>query len=119
MRFLIDEDMFTCLKFLLDAWGHDADAVCLNRNLVASPDHLILHWAADEQRVVITFNTGDYETLHEQHRMQSRNHAGIIVCRKLDGYRNFHLIVRWMENLLDSVQPHEFSNSIHYLHSFA
>lgn len=118
MRFLIDEDVHECLKFILAEWKHEADHVKLRPELGAEPDAVILATATSENRVIITYNTADYEGLHDHYRRQGQNHAGIICCRKLDGYRNFDRILAWMANLLKTEDEVTLRNRVCYLHSY-
>jgi len=117
MRFLVDEDVFVCLKFILDEWGHDADAVQLV-GLQGSSDQDVLSHAVNEQRVIVTFNTNDFEQLHEECQEQGRDHPGIVVCQQQDGYENFGRMLRWMRAMLETVGPARFANTILYLHTF-
>lgn len=117
MKFLVDEDFFVCLKFVLEAWGHDAEAVEL-AGLDGWPDPDVLDEATRQERVLVTFNAADFERLHEHCTAQARPHAGIIVCRKLEGYRNFHQIIAWMRNLLATTRPEDFPGKVHYLHTY-
>ena len=117
MKFLVDEDVFPCLKFILDEWGHDAEAVEL-AGLEAWPDPDVLDEAARQGRVLVTFNVVDFERLDRQYRARGQAHAGIIVCRKLEGYRNFHQIIAWMRNLLATARPEDFPGRVHYVHTY-
>jgi hypothetical protein len=42
----------------------------------ATPDDLVLQFAAQQQRIVLTFNEGDFRRLHSE----NSKHAGILVC---------------------------------------
>ena len=118
MRFLVDESVSPCLKFVLGAWGHDADAVGLRADLQGESDTTILATAAAERRVVVTFDTEDYERLHSELLAAGRHHAGILVCRQQEGYRNFGRLLRWMRNLLGTMAEGDFQGKVYHLHTF-
>jgi hypothetical protein len=118
VRFLLDEDVFPCLKFILEEWGHEADSVTLRPGLLSQPDPVLLSRASQENRVFVTFNIKHFEELHQEYQDTGQEHAGIIVCRKLDGYENFHRLLRWMRNILKTVLLAQFPNSIYYLHIY-
>jgi hypothetical protein len=117
-KFLIDEDVYTCLKFILAERGYDADAVELRRDLDSKSDEQIMEAAVREERVVITFNVGDYEGLHDAYVEEGRSHPGVIVCRQQEGYRNFGRLLRWMGALLKTVREVGYANQLLRLHTF-
>ncbi len=118
MRFLLDEDVFPCLKFILEEWKHEAVSAALRPDLAGEPDEHILATAVSEGRVVITFNIEHFEELHQDYRHTAQKHPGIIVCRHVEGYENFHRLLRWMRNILQTVPLVQFPNTIYHLHNF-
>ena len=118
MRFLVDEDVFTCLKFILEEWGHEADAVTLRPKLLSAPDEVLLTRATQEDRIFITFNIEHFEQLHQEYQEAGRYHGGIVVCRDPSGYHNFHRLLGWLRTMLGVVPPAQFPNTLHYLHTF-
>jgi len=118
VRFLVDEDVSPCLKFVLQEWGHSADAVGLREDLASEADDVILAAAECEQRVLVTFNADHFEALHQECRAAGRSHPGIVVCARQEGYRSFDRLLRWMRNMLAAVSPEDFANDLHYLHTF-
>ena len=118
MRFLVDEDVFECVKFLLDEWGHDAHHVKLRPDLISEEDPAILARAVDEDRIVITFNAEDYEILHRQYQNRDSSHAGIVCCRQVKGYQNFMLVIGWLKRMLRTETPDTLRNRLVYLHTY-
>ena len=119
MKFLVDENVYTCLKFVLDAKGHDAQAVSLLRGPSELwSDERVMQEAAKEGRVVITFNTRDFEQLHRQYQAAEQRHPGIVVCATQSGYADFHKVLHWMDRMLAIVAEAEFPNSLRDLHTF-
>jgi predicted nuclease of predicted toxin-antitoxin system len=118
MRFLVDEDVFECLKFMLDEWGHDAHHVKLRPDLISEEDSAILARAALEDRVVITFNTDDYEALHGTYQAEGKKHAGILCCRQYEGYLQFHHVLQHLRSLLLVESEASLHNHIRYLHTY-
>jgi hypothetical protein len=51
------------------------------RNLELSDEDQLL-WALAANRVIYTFNTGDFCALHKAFMIEGRQHAGIIVARQ-------------------------------------
>lgn len=118
MRFLVDEDISPCLKFILEEWGHEADAAVLRSDLRAAADEDLSNAATKENRTLVTFNIVDFEELHDQYQQTGRCHGGIVVCREQRGYQNFRRLLRWMQNMLKTVPLNQFPNTLHYLHTF-
>lgn len=118
MRFLVDENVSPCLKFILDVWGHDAQAVNLRHDLRGEPDEVVMSVAATEGRIVVSFNVDHYRRLHEDYQNAGHSHPGIIVCTQQEGYERFGNVVTWMGNLLATVPESALRNDVHYLHTY-
>ena len=78
MRFLLDENVFPCLKFVLEERGHDVRAVSLDAGLRQLSDEQLFNRAIREGRAVITFNRTHYEHLADEARADGRGHPGVI-----------------------------------------
>ncbi|MBU0610183.1 MAG: DUF5615 family PIN-like protein [Armatimonadetes bacterium] len=117
MRFIIDEDVHECLKFILDEWGQDALHVKLSDALVSLADAELLDYATAQDRVVITYNITDYEALHERCIEDGRSHPGIICCRQLSGYRNFGRMLGWLRTFIAVETSASLRDQLRYLHS--
>jgi Domain of unknown function (DUF5615) len=89
-RFYLDESLTEQLVTLLIALGHDAVSTnALGRKGIR--DHQQLLFAANEQRILITFNIADFVLLHEAWRDWSAawgtspdvaRHAGILAIQQ-------------------------------------
>jgi predicted nuclease of predicted toxin-antitoxin system len=80
LRLLIDEDsQAKHLVNLLRKAGHDAIAVN-EAELSGSEDPLVLDYAISENRVLLTSNCDDFQTLHQA----NSNHPGILAIYKND-----------------------------------
>jgi hypothetical protein len=65
--------------YALRPLGHDVVTVretCVSKFGDATPDDLVLQYAAQQQRIVLTFNEGDFRILHAE----NSKHAGILVA---------------------------------------
>jgi predicted nuclease of predicted toxin-antitoxin system len=81
LRFLLDEDMSPRVAEGLRARGVDAISVHeVGRGNRRVPDEEQLRYAADHNRVLVTYNRSDFEALDVQWRRQGRQHAGILWC---------------------------------------
>ena len=77
-RLYIDEDaMDDDLVQALRLRGADVQTA-LEAGLVGRPDEEHLAYAAEEGRVLYTFNVGDFMHLHGEYMSASRSHAGIV-----------------------------------------
>ncbi len=81
LRFLLDEDMSDRVAVGLRA--RDVDAISVheidraNRQI---PDEEQLAFAAEQGRVIVTYNRADYQALDAAWRIEGRQHAGILWC---------------------------------------
>ena len=78
IRFFTDEDIYAAAAVALRRTGFDAVSTHETRRLGES-DESQLQWAADEGRVLVTFNVAHFARLHSEWTQQERHHAGIVV----------------------------------------
>ncbi|HET6884009.1 MAG TPA: DUF5615 family PIN-like protein [Pirellulales bacterium] len=76
-----------------------------------------LAYSTSANRVVLTFNTGDFANLHEQWIAESRSHAGIIVSRQL-GSREYGNLLQRMLRLLNELTADDMINNLVHLERF-
>jgi predicted nuclease of predicted toxin-antitoxin system len=77
-RFLTDEDVYSDVAVVLRNQGFDAISTPeAGRLTVDDPEQL--EWAANQGRVLMTFNVGDFVALHGEWLRTGRHHAGLIV----------------------------------------
>lgn len=85
MKLLLDEDSQAKYLFnLLQAAGHDI--VTVNElNLMSRPDDVVLEYARQSDRTVLTRNCADFQALHQE----NPDHSGILaVYQNLDPSKN-------------------------------
>jgi uncharacterized protein with PIN domain len=78
-RLLADEHFPVGIVNALRRLGHDVltvRQVNVSKSGDATPDDLVLEWAAHQQRIVVTMNRKDYRRLHQE----NARHAGILCC---------------------------------------
>lgn len=79
-RLLLDEMLSPKIGAALDAHGHDVAVVTQRPDLMAlHDDEPILAAAADEDRVIVTANIGDFAALDAKWTAEGRAHAGIVL----------------------------------------
>lgn len=70
-----------------------------------------LHFSTSEQRVIFTFNTGDFCKLHAQFLKEGKGHEGIIVSMQL----NINTIIRGLINICSVLKPEDIRNNLIWL----
>jgi hypothetical protein len=101
------------LRFLLDAHvsgpnvgrplqeaGHDVRALDQEAALEGLGDDLVLALAADQQRIVVTQDIGDFPSMLRQWAEAQRSHAGAIIVYGID-HGEFELIIRGVQRWLE------------------
>src|SRR4051794_35690905 len=81
IRFFTDEDVYGQVAVHLRAAGFDAVATP-EAGRLGQLDPAQLSWAAQQGRVLLTFNVGDFARLHHQWMSQGLHHAGLIVSQQ-------------------------------------
>ncbi len=79
MKLLLDEMIGPRIAQELRDRGHDVTAVAERTDLRALPDDVILDFARDDERIVVTRNVGDFARLHQQWLAEGRQHPGIVM----------------------------------------
>lgn len=82
-RLYADEHFPVGIVYALRRLGHDVTTVRetgASRSGDKMPDELVLQYAAQQQRVVLTFNERDFRALH----LFSARHFGILCCPEPD-----------------------------------
>jgi predicted nuclease of predicted toxin-antitoxin system len=101
------------LRFLLDAHisgpnvgrplqegGHDVRALDQDSALEGVQDEDVLALAAQEQRIVVTQDVGDFPSMLREWAAVQRSHAGAIVVYGID-HSEFELIIRGVHRWLE------------------
>ena len=101
LRLLIDEDSQAkrLVELLRDA-GHDVITV-READLMTKPDSLVLNYARQDGRLVLTKNSNDFNMLHRA----DPNHPGILVVYEYfdrSKNMNYETIVKCIANIQES-----------------
>jgi predicted nuclease of predicted toxin-antitoxin system len=64
--------------------GHDVLAVDQDRTLEGKDDEDLLRQAADERRILVTFDAGDFAALAREWAAAGRSHAGLALIVGVD-----------------------------------
>ena len=109
-RLLLDEDMPGALAPQLRAAGYDAVSTPEAGRLGES-DPSQLAWAAQEGRVIATFNVSDFARLHHEWMNQGLQHAGVIVSQQ----RTIGDTLRRLLHLAQTLSAEEMQDRLEYL----
>jgi len=82
IKLFLNEDIHLNLAKALRMRGFDVTAT-QEAELSGTSDEKQLEFAAKEQRVVLTFNRGDYIKLFRDWAKENKTHAGIIVSEQI------------------------------------
>jgi len=107
----MDADLATALRLR----GVDV-LTALEAGMIAKPDPDHLRFATLQQRVLYSYNVGDFVDLHRQFLTDGREHAGIIVAQQ-----QRYLVGEQMRRILKLVAgctAGEMRNRIEYLGSW-
>ncbi len=106
----LDEDVDVDLVRGLKEHGFEAYSVRdVGRRSMSDEDQL--RFAAERGWTLVTHNVQDFKKLHGQWLNEGRDHAGIIVSKRVDVGR----ILRALLNLLNQVSADEAKNQLFYL----
>jgi hypothetical protein len=84
----------------LSAAGHDVLALDQDARLASLPDAQVLALAAEEERIVLTHDVGDFARIAREWAEAGHEHAGLILVT--DPRAGFGAILRGVERLLES-----------------
>lgn len=110
IRFFTDEDIYGTVAPALRRAGVDALSTPEAGRLCES-DESQLSWATLENRVLVTFNVGDFTALHIEWIKSGRSHAGI-VCSSQRPLRD---VLRRLLNLADKLDAKAMRNRLEFL----
>lgn len=79
MRFLLDEHVSPLVASLLRAQGHDAVAVAERPGLRGLADQGLWRVALEENRVLVTYDVGDFGRLAQRSARTAEAHAGLVL----------------------------------------
>ena len=78
-RLVLDEMLSPVIAQQLRERGHDVVAVAELPELRSTPDDELLAHAAEDRRVLVTMNIGDFARLDATWKSQGRAHAGLML----------------------------------------
>ncbi len=82
LRLYLDEDsMSRALSAALRNLGVDV-ITALEAGTISAPDLAQLEFATSQQRVLYSYNVGDFYRLHSEFLGQGKSHAGIVLCQQ-------------------------------------
>lgn len=81
----------------LRAGGHDVLALDEDETLSRLPDEEVLALAADETRIVVTYNVSDFARIGRRWAEAGRSHAGLILVT--DAHAGHGAILRGLDRL--------------------
>jgi hypothetical protein len=110
IRFFTDEDVYGAIAVQLRAAGFDAVSTP-DVNRPGELDESQLAWAAQEDRVFVTFNVTHFAQLHYQWMTISRHHAGVIVSRQ----RPIGDVMRRLLHLARTLDADDMQDRLEYL----
>lgn len=109
-RFLTDEDVFADIAVGLRDRGFDAVSVP-EAGRLSEDDLSQLQWAADQNRIVVTFNVGDFVRLHGEWLRSGQSHAGLVVSEQ----RPLGETLRRLLNLATSLSAEQMRDRLEFL----
>jgi hypothetical protein len=111
-RLYIDEDA-SSNRLVLQLRARDFDVLtAFAAGLNGKTDEEQLVWASESQRVIYTFNVGDFCRLHQNFARTGREHGGIIV-----GQQRYSIgeQLRRLSRLLNAKSAKDMRNSLEFL----
>jgi predicted nuclease of predicted toxin-antitoxin system len=96
-----DEQFPVAIVYLLRRLGHDVVTVRetgVSKSGDATPDDLVLEYAASQGRIILTLNETDFRRLHEV----NAKHAGIISCPEPSA-KQFKKVARQIDRFLKTI----------------
>ena len=113
IRFCTDEDVFGAVAPALRSFGIDAISTP-EMNREGASDEQQLEWAAQDSRVVVSFNVSDFADLHSLWLENGRHHSGIVVSNQ----RPVGEMIRRLKNLANQMDSNEMVDRLEFLGSW-
>jgi hypothetical protein len=111
IKLYLDEDsQRTDLIQALRARQVDVETVS-ETNLLGQADDVLLAYATRQERVLFSFNRGDFSRLHTEWLRIERHHTGIIVSDQV----GTSIILRRLLRLIDGKSADDMHNWLEYL----
>jgi hypothetical protein len=110
IQFFTDEDVHRALAVQLRSAGVDAVSTP-EAGRLSELDSSQLLWAAQEGRVLLTFNVSDFARLHHEWMNRGLHHAGLIVSRQ----RSVGDTLRRVLHVAQSLTAEQMHDRLEYL----
>lgn len=116
VRLYFDRHIMARLAIDLRGRGFDVLRTEEAGNDTASDEEQLAYSTATN-RAILTFNTRDFATLHEQRLAAARPHAGVVVSRQLSS-REYGALRQRTLRLLNRLSAEEMANNLVHLEQF-
>lgn len=113
VRFFTDEDVYGAIAVALRRSGFDAVSTPETGRLGES-DESQLQWAADELRVLVTFNVAHFSRLHTEWIRQGYHHSGIVVSNQ----RPIGEVLRQLQHLTRELDHDAMRDRLEFLNDW-
>ena len=113
-RFLLDEHVWAGLVDVGQEIG--ADVLLVQTRLPAgTDDETVLAFAANQERILLTSNAGDFAPLAAKWFLAEREHWGVII---VPGQTDRSLLSRALKNIVQQYDVGSFKNSYRFIQNF-
>jgi predicted nuclease of predicted toxin-antitoxin system len=109
-KYFTDEDVYAAVSLALRKAGFDAVATP-EAGRMRQTDESHLAWAANQDRVLVTFNVGHFAALHSAWIRQGKHHAGIVVSSQ----RPVGEVIRRILRLAQTLDAFTLRDRLEYL----
>jgi len=113
IRLLLDEHVWEGLTEALIQQGYDVVHVT-HTEQCGMDDDVLLAWAADQGRAVLTYNVRHFVPLVAQWYATHREHAGVILSLQLPSGE----LLKQVKRLLAALSADELKNTVRWLQEF-
>lgn len=117
MRILLDAHVSgRAIGRALENEGHDVLAVDSEADLEGSTDDELMELASSENRVLITFNVGDFRRIADRWHERGRRHSGLVLVSKSVRHEHFGAVIRGAGVLFERIpEPADWTNRSEWL----
>jgi uncharacterized protein with PIN domain len=110
IRFFTDEDVYGSVARALRRAGYDAVSTP-EAGRLREADESQLRWAANEGRVLVSFNVRHFTSRHAEWLRHGLQHAGIIVSQQ----RPIGDVLRRLLHLASTLEAHQMRDRLEFL----
>jgi len=110
VRLYLDEDVHEDIALALRLRGYDVKTT-KEANNKGSSDIEQINYANSENRVIITFNVGDFIKQHNEFINKGIEHSGIILAKQL----SIGIIIKALLKILSTIKAEDIKNNVIWL----